>query len=131
MRAEIIKYPMGALTAEGALIYDENVSGKRPALLMAPNWMGPSRKMSFFRIAWFRITWFRITSGREVPTGGAMANAAQRPCLAAGRSLRLIRKIVTEPLCRLRPALGRDNISHHLFVGPFATCHVGNIPGHL
>ena len=40
MRAEIIKYPMGALTAEGALIYDENVSGKRPALLMAPNWMG-------------------------------------------------------------------------------------------
>jgi dienelactone hydrolase len=40
MRAEIIKYPMGALTAEGALIYDENVSGKRPALLVAPNWMG-------------------------------------------------------------------------------------------
>jgi dienelactone hydrolase len=40
MRAEIIKYPMGALTAEGALIYDENVSEKRPALLMAPNWMG-------------------------------------------------------------------------------------------
>jgi dienelactone hydrolase len=40
MRAEIIKYPMGALTAEGALIYDKNVSGKRPALLMAPNWMG-------------------------------------------------------------------------------------------
>jgi dienelactone hydrolase len=40
MRAEIIKYPMGALTAEGALIYDENLSGKRPALLMAPNWMG-------------------------------------------------------------------------------------------
>jgi dienelactone hydrolase len=31
---------MGTLTAEGALIYDENVSGKRPAVLMAPNWMG-------------------------------------------------------------------------------------------
>src|SRR5438105_13373186 len=40
MRVEIIKYPMGALTAEVSLIYDENVSGKRPALLMAPNWMG-------------------------------------------------------------------------------------------
>ena len=40
MRAERIKYPMGALTAEGALIYDENVSGKRPAVLVAPNWMG-------------------------------------------------------------------------------------------
>jgi dienelactone hydrolase len=33
MRAERI-------TAEGALIYDENVSGKRPAVLVAPNWMG-------------------------------------------------------------------------------------------
>ena len=27
MRAQRIKYPMGVLTAEGALIYDENVSG--------------------------------------------------------------------------------------------------------
>jgi dienelactone hydrolase len=40
MRAETIKYPMGTLTAEGALIYDENVSGTRPAVLLAPNWMG-------------------------------------------------------------------------------------------
>ncbi|MGB5185260.1 MAG: dienelactone hydrolase family protein [Xanthobacteraceae bacterium] len=40
MQTERIKYPMGALTAEGALIYDENVSGKRPAVLLAPNWMG-------------------------------------------------------------------------------------------
>jgi dienelactone hydrolase len=44
MKVEKIKYPMGAqmgaLTAEGALIYDEKVSAKRPALLMAPNWMG-------------------------------------------------------------------------------------------
>jgi dienelactone hydrolase len=44
MRAEKIKYPMGALTAEGALIYDENVSGKRPAVLLAPNWMGMTAK---------------------------------------------------------------------------------------
>jgi dienelactone hydrolase len=35
---------MGTLTAEGALIYDENVSGKRPAVLMAPNWMGMTDK---------------------------------------------------------------------------------------
>ena len=40
MQTERIKYPLGALTAEGALIYDENVSGKRPAVLLAPNWMG-------------------------------------------------------------------------------------------
>jgi dienelactone hydrolase len=35
---------MGALTAEGALIYDENVSGRRPAVLAAPNWMGMTDK---------------------------------------------------------------------------------------
>jgi len=40
MKVETIKYPMGALTAEGALVYDEKVAGKRPAVLMAPNWLG-------------------------------------------------------------------------------------------
>jgi dienelactone hydrolase len=40
MKAEKIKYAMGKLTAEGALVYDDSVSGKRPAMLMAPNWMG-------------------------------------------------------------------------------------------
>lgn len=44
MRTDRIKYPMGALTAEGALIYDDNVSGKRPAVLVAPNWMGMTDK---------------------------------------------------------------------------------------
>ena len=46
MRAERIKYPMGAVTAEGALIYDENVSGKRSAVLVAPNWLGNDRQGS-------------------------------------------------------------------------------------
>ena len=37
MRAQRIKCPMDALTAEGALIYDENVSGKRlGASVLAP-----------------------------------------------------------------------------------------------
>jgi dienelactone hydrolase len=40
MKAEKIKYSMGALTAEGALVYEEKISAQRPALLMAPNWMG-------------------------------------------------------------------------------------------
>ena len=40
MKTERITYPMAGLTAEGALVYDENVSGKRPAVLMAPNWLG-------------------------------------------------------------------------------------------
>jgi dienelactone hydrolase len=40
MKVEKIEYLMGTRTAEGALIYDTTVSGKRPALLMAPNWLG-------------------------------------------------------------------------------------------
>jgi dienelactone hydrolase len=44
MKAEKIKYPMGALTAEGALVYDEKIPGKRPAVLMAPNWLGMTDK---------------------------------------------------------------------------------------
>jgi dienelactone hydrolase len=40
MKTEIITYAMGAITAEGALIYDDKAAGKRPALLMAPNWLG-------------------------------------------------------------------------------------------
>lgn len=71
MRAEIIKYPMGALTAEGALIYDENVSGKRPALLMAPNWMG----MTDGAIERGRL----IAAGRYVVFVADMYGAGTRP----------------------------------------------------
>jgi dienelactone hydrolase len=40
MKAEMIKYPMGAITSLGALVYDEKIAAKRPAVLMAPNWLG-------------------------------------------------------------------------------------------
>jgi dienelactone hydrolase len=40
MKSEAISYSMGPLAAEGVLVYDERVSRKRPAVLMAPNWFG-------------------------------------------------------------------------------------------
>jgi dienelactone hydrolase len=40
MTIERIKYQAGGKTFIGALVYDERVSGKRPLLLMAPNWLG-------------------------------------------------------------------------------------------
>jgi dienelactone hydrolase len=40
MKSETIQYPMGSITSQGALVYDDKVSGKRPAMLMAPNWLG-------------------------------------------------------------------------------------------
>lgn len=44
MKVETIRYSMGGLTAEGALVYAEEISARRPALLMAPNWMGVTEK---------------------------------------------------------------------------------------
>jgi len=37
---ERIDYRAGAVTAKGALVYDDKVSGRRPLLLVAPNWLG-------------------------------------------------------------------------------------------
>jgi dienelactone hydrolase len=44
MKVETIRYSMGAVIAEGALVFEENISTRRPALLMAPNWMGVTDK---------------------------------------------------------------------------------------
>jgi dienelactone hydrolase len=37
---ERISYQAGGKTFIGALVYDETVAGRRPLLLMAPNWLG-------------------------------------------------------------------------------------------
>jgi dienelactone hydrolase len=40
LAVERIEYRAGSAACNGALVYDENVSGRRPLLLMAPNWLG-------------------------------------------------------------------------------------------
>lgn len=40
MAVEKISYQAGGKTFIGALVYDEKASGKRPLMLMAPNWLG-------------------------------------------------------------------------------------------
>jgi dienelactone hydrolase len=37
---ECIEYRAGNTTCKGALVYDEKVSGRRPLMLIAPNWLG-------------------------------------------------------------------------------------------
>jgi dienelactone hydrolase len=37
---EKIQYQAGSVTARGALVWNEKVSGKRPLLLVMPNWLG-------------------------------------------------------------------------------------------
>lgn len=40
MAVERIRYQAGGVTGHGALIWDEKVGGKRPLLLVMPNWLG-------------------------------------------------------------------------------------------
>jgi dienelactone hydrolase len=40
LAVERIEYRAGSAACNGALVYDENVSVRRPLLLMAPNWLG-------------------------------------------------------------------------------------------
>jgi dienelactone hydrolase len=42
MKVERIDYQAGSVAANGALIYDDKTSGKRPLLLISPNWIGVS-----------------------------------------------------------------------------------------
>lgn len=40
MAVERIDYRAGAVSANGALVYDDKVPGRKPLLLVAPNWLG-------------------------------------------------------------------------------------------
>ena len=40
MTVEKISYQAGGKTFVGALVHDDRTSGKRPLMLMAPNWLG-------------------------------------------------------------------------------------------
>lgn len=42
MKVERIDYQAGSVAAKGALIYDDKVTGRRPLLLVSPNWLGMS-----------------------------------------------------------------------------------------
>jgi dienelactone hydrolase len=37
---ERVQYQAGSVAANGALVYNEKIGGKRPLLLMSPNWLG-------------------------------------------------------------------------------------------
>ena len=40
MAVERIQYQAGGVTGNGALVWNEKISGKRPLLLVMPNWLG-------------------------------------------------------------------------------------------
>jgi dienelactone hydrolase len=44
VKIERIDYQAGSVAANGALIYDETITTKRPLLLISPNWLGMSEE---------------------------------------------------------------------------------------
>ena len=40
MAVEKIQYQAGSVTGHGALVWNEKIGGKRPLLLVMPNWLG-------------------------------------------------------------------------------------------
>jgi dienelactone hydrolase len=40
MAVERVQYQAGAVTAHGALVWNDRISGRRPLLLVMPNWLG-------------------------------------------------------------------------------------------
>ena len=42
MKVESINYQAGSVAGKGTLIYDQSTKGRRPLLLISPNWLGIS-----------------------------------------------------------------------------------------
>ncbi len=111
MKVESITYPMGALTAEGALVYEEKVARKRPAVLMAPNWMGLTDKA---------IERAKLVAGdRYVVFVADMYGKGTRPAdfLAAATLANPLRENAAEQRARIRAAfdtLGDEGLRRKL-----------------
>jgi dienelactone hydrolase len=43
MKVEPIRYSAGSLAFQGELVYDESITRPRPAVVMAPNWLGVTK----------------------------------------------------------------------------------------
>jgi dienelactone hydrolase len=99
MKVDTIRYAMGSLTAEGALVYEDKISGRRPAVLVAPNWMGMTDKA---------IERGKLIAGdRYVVLVADMYGAGTRPA-DFGEAAQLanpLRADATEARARIRAAL--------------------------
>ncbi|HVA14475.1 MAG TPA: dienelactone hydrolase family protein, partial [Stellaceae bacterium] len=83
MTVEIIRYAVGGETFASELIYDERKAGKRPVLLVAPNWFGVTpdwtnrtRALAGERYAAFLVDVYgEGKRPQDRPAAAAMANA--------------------------------------------------------
>jgi dienelactone hydrolase len=95
MTVETIRYSVAAETFASELIYDGNVSTKRPLLLVAPNWFGvtPEWTARATALAGERYVAFLVDvygadkRPQDRPEAAAMANAQRREPLAWRRRM--------------------------------------------
>ncbi len=99
MVTEKISYALGGTNFEGILVYDDSIQARRPAVVMAPNWMGVSDNA---------VTKAKLLAGkRYVLFIADMYGAAIRPknSKEAGRAAGAVRKDIDMQRGRINKAV--------------------------
>ena len=100
MAVERIDYKAGNVTAKGALVWNDKVSGKRPLLLVMPNWLGVTEHRDQAR----RRRWPATSTSRSSPTCTATARPAAGPP-ESGELMMAVRADRVEGRKRVKAAL--------------------------
>ncbi|MGB6350600.1 MAG: dienelactone hydrolase family protein [Pseudolabrys sp.] len=95
MAVERINYRAGKTACTGALVYDDRVSGPRPLLLMAPNWLGVSddsvKRAATIAGSKYVVFVADMYGGGNIPAGppeaGPLANALRADALERRRRI--------------------------------------------
>ena len=85
MVTDKVSYEHGGNKFEGILVYDDSVSAKRPAVLMAPNWMGvtdaavtKAKKLAGDKYVYFIADMYTASVRPKSPKEAGMAAGAMR-----------------------------------------------------
>jgi dienelactone hydrolase len=118
---ERIDYKAGTVASNGALVYDDTVSGRRPLLLISPNWLGVSedaikraRTMAGSKYVAFVADMYggaRVADGPQ--EAGSLANALRQD--TPERRRRILAAL--ETLRRESDARGIGDLSRQAAVG--------------
>ena len=121
MAVERIDYKAGTVACSGALVYDDKVSGRRPLLLVSPNWLGMSddaitraQAMAGSKYVAFVADMYgsgRIADGPQ--EAGSLANAVRQD--TAERRRRIVAAL--ETLRREGDARGIGDLSRQAAAG--------------
>ncbi|MBS7456697.1 dienelactone hydrolase family protein [Coralloluteibacterium stylophorae] len=110
MRAEPLRWSLDGADFEGVLVYDDADQGRRPGVLMVPNWMG--------------VTEAAVEEAREVAAGGYVVLVADvygkevRPADAQAARRQVERMYADRGLLRARAARALDALQAQADAAP-------------